>query len=693
MKRKVFLFNIVLTICCFSYSQKKDSIQQLSEIIVENKIPITKEIISKTEISKQNFGKDIPIILDNTQSVVTTSDAGTGIGYTGLRIRGSDASRINITINGIPVNDAESQATFWVNMPDLASNLASIQIQRGVGSSTNGAVSFGASINMEMQKPSDSLSGYFASSYGSFNSLKNSFQFNSGEIIKNLTTKTQISYIQSDGYIDRAFSKLYSFHFQANYQIKNSEISFLTFGGKEKTYQAWYGIDQETLRKDRKLNFAGAIYDSVGNIINYYNNQTDNYSQNNYQLQWKYRPNDNIILNTTIHYTKGKGYYEEYHQNQNLNDYYINNSVSISDLQRQLWLNNDFYGISSQLYYQKNNWNFIFGASANQYLGYHYGKVIGVNNISNFNEIEYYRNLGKKNEFSSFAKAIYTKKNWQFYGDLQYRFLDYSAEEKLKNVLEGDINFQKKYNFINPKAGITYNLNKGKVYFSYGLAQKEPTRTDIIETPTIQSETLHDFELGYHFKMNKLDFKVNIFKMLYNNQLILTGKLDNVGNPIRENSGESYRQGMEISLDYTMIKTLKFLGNITFSKNKNIDFNYNNTNIGNTSIAFSPEIISSFGFEYQPIKNLQFKFISKYISEQFLTNYEAKNSKLPSYFQSNIFVNYNTKVFKNNNLDLSFAAYNIFETDIISNGYYYNNAPFYYPQSGINFMIEFRFGF
>jgi len=204
---------------------------------------------------------------------------------------------------------------------------------------------------------------------------------------------------------------------------------------------------------------------------------------------------------------------------------------------------------------------------------------------------------------------------------------------------------------------------------------------------------LHDFELGYHFKMNKLDFKVNIFKMLYNNQLILTGKLDNVGNPIRENSGESYRQGMEISLDYTMIKTLKFLGNITFSKNKNIDFNYNNTNIGNTSIAFSPEIISSFGFEYQPIKNLQFKFISKYISEQFLTNYEAKNSKLPSYFQSNIFVNYNTKVFKNNNLDLSFAAYNIFETDIISNGYYYNNAPFYYPQSGINFMIEFRFGF
>lgn len=689
MRKRVFLFNIILTFS-FYFSQHQDSIQILDEVTIVAKFPLSSEIVSAKEIQDKNLGKDLPNLLDNQTAVISTSDAGNSLGYTGLRIRGADQSRINVTLNGIPLNDSESQNVFWVNMPNVSGALSSVIIQRGVGTSTNGSASFGASLLLNSQKPQDNLSISIESSAGSFNTNKQTISFQSGEIVKGLTTQFSVSKINSDGYIDRAFSDLVSYQFQANYRYQKSEFSLFTFTGKEKTYQAWYGIDAETMQQYPTYNYAGAITDFNGLITGFYTNQTDNYRQTHYQFNWKYQLKSNWKLNATLHYTQGKGYYEEYQNDENLQDYLLTQDIT-TDIIRRKWLDNDFYGIAVQTSGTIKNFDFHFGIAANQYIGNHFGRLMQAIEISIPQNFEYYRNLSEKNEQSTFAKTILNYNNFQFYADIQLRSIQYTAKEKLHNAQEGAINFKKNYNFINPKIGINYKINNGKLYTFYGIAQREPTRTDILENNQIQPEKLHNIELGIQKNNKNIAFSTNVFAMLYDNQLVLTGALDEVGNPIRENT-KSYRLGGETAIQYTVNKYMQLSTNISASINRNKNYYANNQYYGNTPIAFSPNYIQNFIITIFPWNKWQISMANKYVSSQYLTNYKAENNKLDSYFQTDLYINYAIKISEKFQSKLFVNVYNTFNSKIVNNGYYYQ-IPYYYPQASTNILAGFSINF
>jgi len=700
--KKSLLF---LTMTSFvSFSQTNDTIKSkdialdevlISAIRVTQKSPIAFSNLSKKEISTRNLGQDIPILMNYLPSVVTTSDAGSGVGYTGIRVRGTDASRVNVTLNGIPYNDSESQGTFWVNLVDIASSTQSIQLQRGVGTSTNGSSAFGASLNLLTDSYSYQSNGEISNSYGSFNTRKNTVKFSTGLINNNIEIAGRFSTIYSDGYIDRAFSDLKGYFLQGTYIEKSTLIKALVFGGKEKTYQAWNGIDGDMLKTNRRFNSAGIYTDSFGNE-RFYDNEVDDYQQDHFQLHWNEKWNNKWSSNIALHYTKGKGFYENYKENARFSSYGLtpinNNGIIIdrTNLVRQKWLDNDFYGITYSANYKSGALDLILGGSINQYIGEHFGKVIWARyaSQSELND-KYYQDDATKNDASYFAKANYVLNDkFSVFGDLQYRRVNYKANGVRPSLVDDT------FNFINPKAGVTYNLLHNNIlYLSYAKGSREPNRNDY-EGGNFKPEKLNDFELGWRLNTTKVKLNTNVYYMVYKDQLILTGELDDVGNPERSNSEKSYRLGIELDADIQINNKFSVRPNVTFSQNNNVDLVVNNINYGTRAISYSPSVVAGNLFIYEPSQKLNITLLSKFVGDQYMNNLETPEAKLESYFVSDLNISYqiNTKkIFKS--IVFNGLVNNIFNKEYVSNGYMYDVYPYYYPQAGINFLTGVTFKF
>lgn len=698
----------------FSFSQVKDTtaVNALDEVLVSairvtTKTPISFSNLDKKDIKYRNLGQDIPILMNYLPSVVTTSDAGNGVGYTGIRVRGSDATRVNVTINGIPYNDSESHGTFWVNMPDFASSLESLQLQRGVGTSTNGAGAFGASLNMLTDSYSKESNGEISNSFGSFNTRKHTVKFSTGLLNDHFELAGRVSALKSDGYIDRAASDLKSYFLQATYVGKTTLIKALAFGGTEKTYQSWNGLeDLDLLKNDRTFNTAGMYTDASGNN-RFYDNETDNYQQDHYQLHWNEKVSTNWRTNLAFHYTKGKGYYENYKENAKFSAYGLTpilingTTINRTDLVRQKWLDNDFYGTTFSAIYNNEKLEMIFGGGYNRYEGDHFGKVIWARYASTSEKQDlYYDDYASKNDGNIFAKANYQiADKLSLFGDLQLRNVHYKANGTEAGMVNDN------FNFFNPKAGLNFEINTNNaLYFSYARANREPNRTDY-ENGSPIPEKLNDFELGLRHATQKVKLNANLYYMGYKDQLILTGELDDVGAPIRKNSGDSYRFGLELDAIVALTDKLLIRPNLTLSTNKNKDFFFTRdgvlTALGNTNIAYSPDIIVGNVVTFLPVRNFQISFLSKFVGEQYMGNIDSEGSKLKSYFVNDLNVSYEIKpksVFKA--VVLSVLVNNIFDYKYVSNGYFYTfdddysnpaavttiEGAGYYPQAGINFL-------
>ena len=673
--------------------------------------PITHSNLTKQDLAKRNLGQDIPVLLNYLPGVVTTSDAGAGVGYTGIRVRGSDATRVNVTINGIPYNDSESQGTFWVNLPDFASSIESLQLQRGVGSSTNGSGSFGASLNIDTDRSSKEAYAQIANSYGSFDTRKHSVKFSTGLLNDRVEISGRVSNITSDGYIDRASSDLKSYFLQGSYKTDNTFIKALVFGGREVTYQSWFGIDEQTLSTNPTFNPAGMYSDEDG-TVRFHQNQVDDYDQDHYQLIWNERYNNNWSTSATLNYTKGSGFFEEYKEDAAL-DFHgllpltIDGETSTeSDLVRRRWLENNFYALSANANYKDENWDTTTGVFYSYYQGLHFGEVIWATNFTGPNLGDrYYSGTGDKHEFTTFSKASYKINNsWSVFGDLQMRIVNYKTagltSDKVNMVVD------EQYEFFNPKFGASYSLNQGnQLYVSYGRASREPRRSDF-EQGVFTPEILDDYELGWRFTGENNTLSANLYYMDYKDQLVLTGQLDDSGGFIRETSGNSYRAGLEVEGDFKVLQQLHVRPNIALSSNKNKDYTTSRdgelVNLGTTNISFSPSFIAGNSIDYSPTQNLQIALLSKYVGEQYLGNIDSQTSKLDAYFLNDFSVNYTiTNLSFAKSLVLQGLVNNIFDVKYISNGYFYTydddfstpgtvttiEGAGFYPQAGINFLV------
>lgn len=688
---------------------------ELQEVMVSStragaKDPMTFVNIIKEALGKRNLGQDIPILLNNQTAVVSTSDNGSGVGYTGLRIRGSDATRVNVTINGIPYNDAESQATFWVDIPDFVSSVENVQIQRGVGTSTNGAGAFGASINFLSEAVSPKPYAEMSGSFGSFDTRKATAKFSTGILNNHFEFNGRGSVIKSNGYINRATSDLKSFYFSGTYFDDKTQIKAIAIGGSEVTYQAWFGIDKETLKTNRRFNPAGMYSDDDGNIF-FYENQVDDYKQDNYQLHIYRRLDEKWSANLAFHYTFGRGFFEEYKEDANFATYGFTpvlvdgNLVSSTDLVQRQWLDNDFYGTTFSLKYNSNPIEFDLGGAWNRYDGEHFGKLVFAQLGGSKPGQELYFNVGNKTDANVYAKANYQlSEKLSLYADAQLRYVDYSIRgEDLGFVDLGTKNY---FTFFNPKGGLSYQLNeRNDFYASYAKAHREPNRTDF-ENGNPQPESLDDYEAGWRYKDAKKAFNLNAYWMDYSNQLVLTGALDDVGNPIRQNSGESYRIGIEAEAIWQLSKKLIWSPNAAFSSNKNRNFKASidgeTVDLGTTHLPFSPEIVLNNTVTFLPLPNVEISLLSKYVDEQYMGNLDFSSSKLDSYFVNNLSFQYSLQpktVFKE--IVFTFLVNNLFDRQYVSNGFWgtfdFENPDKptgvetgffsgFYPQAGINVL-------
>ena len=677
-------------------------IHEIESVNFTKRLPVSKEIINvEKDLGNKNLGQDLPILLKNQTSVISTSDAGNGVGYTGFRIRGVGGNGINVMLNGVPYNDSESQGTFFVNVPDLTSSASQIVIQRGVGTSSNGVSAFGASVNVISKNPDERFYIKSDNSYGSFNTYKYSAELGSGKFWKDrLSLLGRYTTIHSDGYIDRAFSDLNSYNFTALFEENRTTIRLMAFGGKEKTYQAWNGIDKATWETNPRFNYSGMYTDLFTGEDKFYDNETDNYRQNHYQLLWEQRFNDKWNLETTLHYTRGKGYYENYkrvdetdvdathYSNYNLPVQIVGGSpVEITDFIRKKWLDNDFYGVVSTLYGKFDNLDLNFGLVGNQYYGRHFGNVTGVY-FPQIDEHEYYRNRSVKNEVAGFAKFIVTKNRFEFFGDLQLRNISYDT----KIVQQGDdegATLDKKWTFFNPKAGINYKIPEGKIFISAAIAHREPNRDDLFANPETEAEKLYDFEAGIEKTLGNVSFTGNLYYMNYVNQLVLNGQINNVGEFIRVNSGQSYRMGIELGAIAKLSEKLNASGNLTLSKNQNKDFKNETSSgiemLGNTPISFSPEVIGNILVNFIPASNFSLGIQNQYVGSQFLDNTNNPELKLADYFLTDFNAKYTLNL-KKTEIDFKFLLNNIFNKKYVNNGYVYD-GPVYFSQAGTNFMF------
>lgn len=720
---RLLLFSVsslMLSATSFAQEPKEnDSIvllknQLIEEVIVSSvratsQTPVTFTNIDKTELQSRNLGQDIPTLLGHLPSVVMTTDTGNGVGYSGIRVRGSDATRVNITINGVPYNDSESHLSYWVNLPDLVSSVENIQVQRGVGTSTNGSGAFGASINLLTDAIQDKATAELSNSFGSYNTMKNTVKFSTGRISDHFELSGRVSKIKSDGYIDRAWADMKSYFLQGAYQDEQRIIKAIAFGGNQQTYQAWNGLeDKDKLENDRTYNTSGEMYDKDGNFIGFYKNETDNYEQNHYQLHWNERLNYNWTANLAFHYTKGDGHYESYKGKQKLSDYGIapveinGELIKRTDLIRQKWLDNHFYGTVFSAQYKKEQWNLILGGGYNKYEGDHFGNVIWTREIPLDAYVrQYYFDYSTKTDLNFYSKANYQiNSRWNAFVDLQYRAVNYRANAVETGVIDDN------FSFFNPKAGVTYRLNAtNNLYFSYAKAQKEPNREDY-KNGSPKPERLNDFELGWRLDKKQLKINLNAYYMRYQDQLVLTGAISDTGAPIRENSGDSYRMGVEADLTIRASDKWIFRPTMAISQNKNIDFYAERDgvlqNLDNTNIAFSPDVILSNSIAFIPVQSLQISLLSKYVGEQYMSNLDLDSSKLDSYFVNDLNVSYEIKPKKLfETIRLSALVNNILDVKYISNGYFYSydddysdpnvittiDGAGYYPQATRNFLV------
>lgn len=696
--------------------------------------------VTKEEISKRNFGQDLPFILDNTPGVVVSSDAGAGVGYTGIRIRGSDATRVNVTVNGIPYNDSESQGSFWVNMPDFASSVDNIQIQRGVGTSTNGAGAFGGSLNIQTSSPSASPYAELNNTFGTFQTWKNTVKVGTGLINEKFSIDARLSRIKSDGFIDRAASDLKSYFTSGAYQGKKDLLRINVFGGAETTYQAWNGIPEARLNGDVEgmeayiarnwlseteaahlLNSGSRTYNSFT-----YKDQTDNYWQNHYQLLYARQLSESLSFNGALHYTAGKGYYEEYKTDQKFSNYGLENLdlngtlLKRSDLIRRRWLDNDFYGVTYNLNYQPQaNLSFTLGGGHNKYSGLHFGEIIWARYASNSQKGDhYYDNEGNKSDFNLFGKATFSPtEKLNLFADLQYRKLNYDINGTDKNLVMIGIGDQ--LNFFNPKLGLTYAFNKhSNSYLSFSVANKEPNRDDYVNAPNAifpKSERLYDGELGYRAKTERFNGGINLYGMFYKDQLVVTGKINDVGESIRQNVPDSYRAGIEVDASYLFSNHWMINANAAFSKNKiknYLDYLYeydDNGDISNTvinsydspDISFSPALVVFGEITYKPFSGLAISLQNKYVSKQYLDNTQTESRKLSAYFVNNIRAGYDFSAWGLKKVNLALLINNVLNRKYESNGYTYSSIyqgtrtteNFYFPQAGTNFLLSLNLSF
>lgn len=690
---------------------------------------VTYSNVSASEIEKQNLGQDIPYLLALTPSFVANSDAGTGIGYTGFRIRGTDANRINITVNGVPLNDSESHGVYFVNMPDFASSLSSVQVQRGVGTSTNGAAAFGASINMQTETLNPKPHAEISSTLGSFNTNKNSIKVGTGLINNHFAFDARLSNVKSDGYLDRAKVDLKSYYFSGGYFSDKTIVKFVTFGGAEKTYQAWYGVIADSLKTNRTYNELGKYIDADGKV-QFYDNQTDNYNQTHYQIHLSQEINSKLHLNTTAHFTRGKGYYEEYKTDQNYYKYNLTPAMvdtlvlSTTDLVRRKWLDNYFGGLTFALNYETKKVNASFGGAASRYLGNHFGNVIWARNAQNLDIAnEYYRSKSIKDEANIYAKITAEIFNNLFLmTDLQYRLIRYSmngTSDKYNSNTNAmtDITQSHPFDFFNPKFGLTYQINKhNNAYASYSIANREPNRTNYTDNGTSalpKAERLFDTEIGYRFQSANFSAGANVYYMKYKNQLILTGKLSEIGELLTSNIEDSYRSGIEITAGAKLANWLKWDGNLTLSKNKilnfteegvdvydnDVDWNWlesKNNVLGTTDIAYSPNIVANsiFTFNY---KSIELGFLSNYVGKQFIDNTSDNKRAINAYFVNNLNLRYELRLNKIKSIDFNILVNNIFNAQYATNGWtwysYYMgdkrvNDLRFFPQAGTNFLAS-----
>jgi iron complex outermembrane receptor protein len=668
--------------------------------------PMAYSTVTKEDISKNNIAQDIPYLLGYTPSLVVSSDAGTGVGYTNINIRGTDVKRINVTIDGVPVNDAESHGVWWVDLPDLASSADNIQIQRGVGTSTNGAGAFGATINFQTTNLNREPYAEVNSSYGSFNTSKNTINFGTGLINKKFAIDARLSKIWSDGYIDRAFSDLKSFYISGTMYGETSILKLMIFSGVEHTYQAWDGVPKDSLATHRTYN------------IHNYKNETDNYWQDNYQLHYSKEISSNISANAALHYTHGQGYYENLIQNSKFSSFNLPNAIfntdtiTSSDFITQRWLWNDFYGFTYSLNYRKDKISTIIGGGWNQYLGNHFGDIIWAKTVTyNNDSYRWYQGTGNKKDLNTFLKINYSFTNkLNLYADLQFRNINYSIggfDENLKDVAQNH-----KYNFFNPKAGFTYNLDeKQKVFSSFGVSQREPDRDDFTDADpgkTPVPEKLFDYEAGYEFHSSILMLKGNLYYMFYHDQLILTGKINNVGATILTNVPKSYRQGIEIETGIQIFKNLNWYENLTISRNiipvfEDLTDNWDNSLqdkeiLKNKTISFSPSIIAGSVIDYYPFNNFHLSLNTKYVGKQYIDNTQNTERMLKAYLVQNISFLYTikTKIFKE--MTCQFVVNNLFDKMYETNAWVYKYIEEgslhvmdgYFPQAGINCMVKFE---
>jgi iron complex outermembrane receptor protein len=674
--------------------------------------------LSKKDIEKNNSGRGFEYLLEQTPSTVVTSNAGAGVGYTSIRIRGSDPSRINVTLNGIPMNDAEDQGVYFVDLPDLASSVDNVQIQRGVGTSTNGAGAFGASINIQTTTRRDSAYAEINSSAGSYGTVKNTVNLGSGLLNGHFTFDGRLSNMSSDGYIDRSGSTLKSFFLSGAYYGKTSVLRLNVFGGYEQTHQAWDGVPQDSvLHGNRKYNELGYI-DATGK---YYGNQTDNYNQNYYQLLYNQQINTQLSFSGALHYTKGYGYYEEYKNDASLSDYGVTPvtiggvTISNTDLIRRLWLDNDFYGATYNFNYKPNTkLDVILGGAYNEYKGRHYNNIEWTQQSTSIpQDYEYGRNTAKKTDFNIFSRAEYHIGDVLLYGDVQYRHIGYSFlgyDQNLKNVQQ-----QVALDFFNPKAGITYQLtDNSNVYASVAVGHHEPNRSNYVNSSPSsrpKPEQLTDFEAGYRTAQSNFSAGINGFYMLYKDQLVLTGALNDVGEAIRTNIPDSYRAGIEATGKVKITPQLSWAANATISVNKVKNFqqflyNYDTdkmdaTQYSKTDIAYSPNFIAASTISYQPIKNTEIAFISKYVSQQYLDNTSTQSRSLPKYFVNDVRLNYNFKFKGVKNIGIGLLVNNVFSAKYQSDGATYpdieggvvKNYNYWFAQAPINFLASLNLRF
>ncbi len=713
MKTSMFT---ILALCGLSFSinaqnQQQDSTQnkqiELDEVVVSasranDKIPVTYSQLEKGEIQRINLGQDIPVLLNYLPSVVATTFDGTGIGPTDFRIRGADNSRINVTINGIPYNDADSQTTFFVNLQDFASSIENIQVQRGVGTSTNGAGAFGASINVLTDNVSEQAFGQVASSLGSFGAFKNTVRFGTGLLSDHFAFSARLSKIDSDGYVDRAFSDLRSYFLDGVYKDDNTLIKAVVFGGEEITGLSFAGLNAAGLEEDRRFNNDGVFLDAEGNR-QFYDRQTDNYKQDHFQLHITQKLSEDWTGNVSLHYTNSRGFFEQYLEsdpgffNPDLSFYGLpsfeadGETVNRSDLTTRRHLNSDFYGTVFSFLYNKNKLNAVIGGAWNRYDGEQFGEITAAE-FAQLPDIpfRFYDNATDKKDFNVYAKAtLELNEQFSLFGDLQLRTVNYEANGDLFDPTV-PFGVDENYTFFNPKAGLTYRPNnKNSIYFSYARANREPARVDF-ETGTPEAESLNDFELGWRYVSPNFQFNTNVYYLDFENQLVLTGELDNVGFPIRTNSGQSYRLGLEVDANIQLEKW-RIRPNIAVSTNKNRDFLVEDgaggfTNLGDTNISFSPEFIAGNVLTFQASKAFSASLLSKFVGEQFMTNEDT--NPLDSYFVNDINLQYTIQgglILKS--IVITGQVNNVLDVEYENNGYVFAGESFFYPQAGINFLL------